>query len=117
MYIADWTGHGLGHKMDHLACFAAGMLMIGAQVCDPMSPVVVVIPVVVIRVVVIIIATVSDPMSPYGIMARVFHNDAWPLLASFSPPFILFSSHYPRCTCAQGAAGLSVSENANVSFH
>ena len=31
MYIADWTGHGLGHKMDHLACFSAGMLMIGAQ--------------------------------------------------------------------------------------
>ena len=74
MYIADWTGHGLGHKMDHLACFAAGMLMIGAQVCDPMSPVVVLIPVVVIPVVVIMLAQVSDPMSPHSIM--FFHNDA-----------------------------------------
>lgn len=31
VYIADWTGSGLQHKMDHLACFTAGMLMIGAQ--------------------------------------------------------------------------------------
>ena len=31
VYIADWTGAVLDHKMDHLACFAAGMLMIGAQ--------------------------------------------------------------------------------------
>jgi len=31
VYIADWSGTGLHHKMDHLACFAGAMLAIGAQ--------------------------------------------------------------------------------------
>lgn len=31
VYIADWSGSSLLHKMDHLACFAAGMLAVGAQ--------------------------------------------------------------------------------------
>jgi len=31
VYIADWTGSSLTHKMDHLACFAAAMLVVGAQ--------------------------------------------------------------------------------------
>jgi len=31
VYIADWTGSSLTHKMDHLACFAGAMLAIGAQ--------------------------------------------------------------------------------------
>ena len=30
-YIADWTGSGFQHKMDHLACFAPAMLAFGAQ--------------------------------------------------------------------------------------
>ena len=30
-YIADWTGSGYQHKMDHLACFAPAMLAFGAQ--------------------------------------------------------------------------------------
>ena len=31
VYIADWSGSTLMHKMDHLACFAAGMYAVGAQ--------------------------------------------------------------------------------------
>lgn len=31
VYIADWTGSVIQHKMDHLACFAGAMLAIGAQ--------------------------------------------------------------------------------------
>mmetsp|Transcript_30541 Transcript_30541/g.71008 ORF Transcript_30541/g.71008 Transcript_30541/m.71008 type:complete len:935 (-) Transcript_30541:267-3071(-) len=31
VYIADWTGSSIQHKMDHLACFAGAMLAIGAQ--------------------------------------------------------------------------------------
>jgi len=31
VYIADWSGSGLTHKMDHLACFAGAMYAVGAQ--------------------------------------------------------------------------------------
>jgi len=31
VYVADWTGGGLAHKMDHLACFIPAMLAIGSQ--------------------------------------------------------------------------------------
>ena len=31
VYIADWSGSSLTHKMDHLACFAGAMLAVGAQ--------------------------------------------------------------------------------------
>ena len=31
VYIADWSGASLTHKMDHLACFAGAMLAVGAQ--------------------------------------------------------------------------------------
>ena len=30
VYIADWQGSSLSHKMDHLACFVPGMLALGA---------------------------------------------------------------------------------------
>ena len=32
VYVADWSGSSLQHKMDHLACFIAATLAIGAQV-------------------------------------------------------------------------------------
>ncbi len=47
----------------------------------------------------LVMEEVSGPMSPHQITS--FHNDAWPLLAFFPPPFIPFSSHSHRCTCAQ----------------
>ena len=31
VYIADWQGSSLSHKMDHLACFAGAMYAVGAQ--------------------------------------------------------------------------------------
>ena len=31
VYVADWSGSSLQHKMDHLACFIAATLAIGAQ--------------------------------------------------------------------------------------
>ena len=31
VYIADWSGSSLTHKMDHLACFAGAMYAVGAQ--------------------------------------------------------------------------------------
>lgn len=31
VYIADWSGATLVHKMDHLACFASAMYAVGAQ--------------------------------------------------------------------------------------
>jgi len=31
VYIADWNGGALVHKMDHLACFAGAMYAVGAQ--------------------------------------------------------------------------------------
>ncbi|KAL3929833.1 MAG: hypothetical protein SGPRY_001792 [Prymnesium sp.] len=31
VYVADWTGSSLIHKMDHLACFIPAMLAVGAQ--------------------------------------------------------------------------------------
>jgi len=31
VYIADWSGASLSHKMDHLACFAGAMYAVGAQ--------------------------------------------------------------------------------------
>ena len=31
VYIADWSGAALTHKMDHLACFAGAMYAVGAQ--------------------------------------------------------------------------------------
>ena len=31
VYIADWSGAALTHKMDHLACFAGAMFAVGAQ--------------------------------------------------------------------------------------
>jgi hypothetical protein len=31
VYIADWSGGSLTHKMDHLACFASAMYAVGAQ--------------------------------------------------------------------------------------
>ena len=31
VYIADWSGAALIHKMDHLACFIPAMLAIGSQ--------------------------------------------------------------------------------------
>ena len=31
VYVADWTGNSLLHKMDHLACFIPAMLAVGSQ--------------------------------------------------------------------------------------
>ena len=33
-YVGDWSGHGIEHKMDHLACFLPGLLALGAYT-DP----------------------------------------------------------------------------------
>lgn len=37
VYVADWTGSSLIHKMDHLACFIPAMLAVGAQVGQILS--------------------------------------------------------------------------------
>ena len=35
-YIADWNGHALEHKMDHLVCFMPGTMALGAYT-DPLG--------------------------------------------------------------------------------
>ncbi|CAN0170907.1 unnamed protein product, partial [Ascophyllum nodosum] len=33
-YVSDWNGHNNAHKMDHLVCFLAGTLALGAETTD-----------------------------------------------------------------------------------